>query len=896
MVTRSEGTAVVRSGWARVLFVCAVVSSRSGRSGGVRVWRLSVAGPLLAIAAFVSVSQARLSIGFSERVGRITVTRSERTTVVRSDRDPVAVAFAAASSRFTRSSGVRAWRWTLAGPLLAIALLLSVVPLALGRVRPAVIERELTAEVALTEAKLGALVNPGGAPATYRFEYGTSTAYDHSTPFPEGSVGEGSSSRAVWAAASDLAPGTTYHYRVVVTNEGGVATGPDQIFTTLTPEQASCPNGEFRGGFSAALPDCRAYELVTPPVQNSSQVDRAGPVAAGGDAVAFITKEPLPGAPTGGESYLVRRGPGGWVSEDVIPAESYTGTICVGRNAAVSAWSQELARTVVAYGNGARESEEAGGPGKSLYEACNADGLQIVPGEPVGYENLLLRDNVSASFRWVNAPEGGLSPVPADARFRGASADLSHVIFSERSPLTSDASYGLENLYEWDEGVLRLLTVLPEGATTTGSLVQAVGRNAISADGSHIFFTAGGGLYVRIDGERTVQVDRTRGSGSSGGGSFQAASWDGSRVFFIDESTLTTDSTAQAGEPDLYECVLPAGASECELTDLTVAKAGEHADVLAVSPLGSRDSGHVYFLATGVLASNKREYKDAHGKLVVETAQPGQRNLYAWSNGTITFVATLGTNGGVGEASPDGAWFAFGSSKSLTGYDNTASSGQTVGEIFLYSTASGRLVCASCNPTGEAPIANEGGAILSAGGLEITRPLSDGGRLFFDTHEALVPSDTDGQQDVYEYENGQAYLITSGTSQRQSTFVGASETGDDVFFESFQQLLPQDTQEDIKVIYDARVNGGITAPASPPQCATADACRTPVSLQPSIYGAPSSQTFTGAGNLTPPAKQTLKSKRKTVCKRGFVKKRGGCVKRRSKGRARKSDHRGRRLS
>ena len=100
------------------------------------------------------------------------------------------------------------------------------------------------------------------------------------------------------------------------------------------------------------------------------------------------------------------------------------------------------------------------------------------------------------------------------------------------------------------------------------------------------------------------------------------------------------NSTAAAGEPDLYECVLPEGASQCELSDLTVAEGGEPADVLRVSPLGAKDSSHVYFVARGVLASNSREYTDSNGTTVLEKAQPGQDNLYLWSGGTTTFIAS----------------------------------------------------------------------------------------------------------------------------------------------------------------------------------------------------------------------------------------------------------------
>ena len=106
--------------------------------------------------------------------------------------------------------------------------------------------------------------------------------------------------------------------------------------------------------------------------------------------------------------------------------------------------------------------------------------------------------------------------------------------------------------------------------------------------------------------------------------------------------------------------------------------------------------------------------------------------------------------------------------------------------------------------------------------------LTDAGQVFFETNEALVPSDTNGERDVYEYEGGGAHLISSGTSSFESTLEDVSESGNDVFFRSNQQLVPQDNQEGQIVTYDARVDGGFAEPSSPPACTTADACRTPV--------------------------------------------------------------------
>jgi NHL repeat len=771
-----------------------------------------------------------------------------------------------------------------------------------------VLGRELTAEIGASEAKLGAMVDPGGIAASYRFEYGTTTSYGNTTPFPEGSVGEGVTARAVWASASGLAPGTTYHYRVVATSElapGGIA-GPDQTFTTLTAEQAACPNEQVRGGFSGRLPDCRAYELVTTPPKNSSQFDARerdkypSTVAADGEAISLLTTEPQPGAPSSGGQYVASRGASGWTVEGIQPFESNDGVGCADYQW-VHAFSDQLTSDVMQVNGGARASSSQ--QKEEAPDSCNPEGRQVVAGEPVGYENLLVRDNATGAYQLVNVLPPGVTP--ADAHFQASSADLSHVIFTETSPLTEGATYGVENLYEWDEGALRLVTVLPNGTAVPGSLAQAEAYTSqqqhehesarISSDGSHVLFTYGGALYDRIDGQRTVEIDEKQGgsSGPSGGGSFKAASADGSKVFFLDESKLTDGSTAAAGEPDLYECALPEGASKCELSDLTVAAAGGHADVLRVIPLGRHDSSYVYFVAQGVLASNTREFRNGEGNTVVEGAEAGKQNLYLWNGKETTFIANASAWEGLQQTSPDGTWLAVETNTSLTGYDNVQPGGQLAREIFLYSAVTGQLACASCNPTGEAPV-EDGGALNPFSTFVQSRQLlSDAGQVFFQTSDALVPSDTNGKPDVYEYEDGHVYLLSSGTSSHESNLEGASESGHDVFFTSNQALVPQDNQEGMVVTYDARVAGGFPAPASPPACTTADACRTPVLPQPSIYGAPASQTFSGVGNLAPPeAKPKAKPKAKPVkCKKGLVKnKKGKCVRKKSKKQAKRASH------
>jgi DNA-binding beta-propeller fold protein YncE len=251
--------------------------------------------------------------------------------------------------------------------------------------------------------------------------------------------------------------------------------------------------------------------------------------------------------------------------------------------------------------------------------------------------------------------------------------------------------------------------------------------------------------------------------------------------------------------------------------------------------------------------------------------------------------------------SPDGRYFAFMSQQSLTGYNNQdAQGGAPAQEVFLYDAAAGRVTCVSCNPASEngafeAPegvfdteLAGEGVGLLvdrpgiwrghwlagsipgwtfnifygAPAALYQPRYLSDSGRLFFDTPEALVPADTNHKEDVYEYEPegigtcgysaGCIGLISSGTSNEESTFLDASENGGDAFFLTSQQLVPQDSDHAYD-IYDARVcsqaSPCFSSPASSAEgCQSTATCRPGSASSPPQIAATASATYTGPGN------------------------------------------------
>lgn len=207
-----------------------------------------------------------------------------------------------------------------------------------------------------------------------------------------------------------------------------------------------------------------------------------------------------------------------------------------------------------------------------------------------------------------------------------------------------------------------------------------------------------------------------------------------------------------------------------------------------------------------------------------------------------------------------------------------------------------------------------------SGTLYQSRYLSNSGRLFFNASDALVPRDVNGAEDIYEYEpegvgpqsapcgpaatsGGEVFkpergsevegrsvqegagcvgLSSSGTSGEESGFLDASETGSDVFFLTAAKLAPQDFDDALDV-YDAH-ECTIAAPClpektTPPPCVTAEGCRSTPVPQPAIFGAPSSSTFSGVGNIIPtqPAHATKPKVRPAKCRKGSVEKKDKCV-------------------
>lgn len=804
---------------------------------------------------------------------------------------------------------------------------------------PPQITAQYATEVGREEATLKAQINPRFfTDTTYYVEYGTGKCSeggcDKTQPAPSSPAQLTSKAVNAPVTSADvllagLEPGTTYHYRFVAQSGGGgpvigedpdgdgpaaadFANGVERTFRTFAAADppAKCPANEaFRTGPSAELPDCRAYELVSPLDKENADVAlwlggaslvprllELHQSAPSGERITYTSTTAFanPKAAPYVSQYLANRGPGGWSSESLSPPRTA---------------SPVPATTLL--------SNEFNGFSADLCSAWlrHYSVAPLVEGAIEGFGNIYRRENCSGpgSYEALTTVEPPVRP-PEDyfeLRALGFSEDNTHSIFTANDKLVEDAPTlaSLERLlYEHTPEGLRFVCYLPNGnpipqACSAGTAAGTAGgnessvRNAISADGTRIFWSAysgtpGGGsqtgipgqIYVRIDGEETVRVSGSKGTSPAW---FWTAADDGSKAIFEFASGPLQDQ--------LYEFDV---ASE---TAKLIAKEVE-------GPMGaSEDASRIYFASSEDLDGGGAASAGAHNLYLYQADEEG-------GAGTFTFVMALSGQdvggsdsepGAIDEVpaqrsaavSPDGGHVAFTSSVSPTpsGYDNLdANAGEPAEEVYLYDAAEEELRCVSCNPTGARPVAEDIGGVGNPVWvaariqgwetfLHTPRVLSDdGGRLYFESHEALVPSDTNGAWDVYQWEGvgagscteaeaafsqaseGCVDLISSGESPADSTFLDADPSGKNVFIGTLSSLIAPDYG--LSDVYDARVGGGFPIPEPPSEC-EGEACQSPPPPPPEVT--PASATFKGPGN----------AKKPKPCRRGMRK-----VRRRGKSR------------
>ena len=380
---------------------------------------------------------------------------------------------------------------------------------------------------------------------------------------------------------------------------------------------------------------------------------------------------------------------------------------------------------------------------------------------------------------WVNRAPAATSQTIARATLDGSNAAFGWFQNNPHSRAYDIAVDATHNHLYTVLGTGPIVRTSLTDPNTASELLTASGANEIAVAGDSLYYThavidKNGKTNVHaiaradLDGQNASDLITAEGA--------QGIAVGGSQVYWGSHPTPSTRGA------DLYR--YQAGGSG--LADLTPDKA----DVLGAEVQGvlgvSDDGKYVYFVANGVLASGAAPGSCNGGA--------GTCNLYVWHEDPEThaesteFIArldgkedfgdwTIGPLGlprpKVARVSKDGRTVLFGSTRPLGAYDNEGKA-----ELYRYGIGDAAPTCISCNPTGAPPVgpATVGSIEPSFIGASIqmnllSRNLSgDGNRIFFETPDALVAADTNGDegcpgwgsgkqashilscQDVYEWE------------------------------------------------------------------------------------------------------------------------------------------------
>ncbi len=730
----------------------------------------------------------------------------------------------------------------------------------------------------------------------------------------EVAIGAGGSSGASYAnvvqQVGGLEPGTTYHYRVVAQNSVDgkveVTAGPDGTFATLARVLPGLPDNRawelvtpaHKGGAGDMFGD----PLVNGEFENARSDGYASQSGNGFLLETTTAFGPFPA--TGANVYVFKRDPAKqeWaytaLASPSLGAQSTTSPLV---------FTPELSKIGFLDTSGSGVSETGtsfvsligapGGPYTTLHVDLPAHDNETLGSHIAGASHDLGHVVLESQDRGLCA--GAESQDPGSrllCEWSGGYEQVGGATVPALALVNVDSEGALLN---------RCGAELGHGAEEGGAY------GAVSTDGSRIVFTApdpqarndGPGcwngatanapqVYVRQGGE-TVDASAPEEGVSDPTGRHPAvyvgASENGARVFFVTEAELTGEAVLLGlHDPELYEY----NSEDGKLARVSAGQPG--------SP--SASAGAEVLTVPAISADGSTAYFTARGRLTTDAPQPSgeEINLYRYDNkpangggAAVTYVGTVndydyptvepkwGQSVRLGDSSgevgleqhadwyttPDGRYLLFASGSELTGYRTSGPCGLPAtqsehnghcDELYRYDALAGEhhepsIVCVSCNPSGAPPVSNAlfGRSYLQGSTAPPVRAISDDGSyVFFDTADALVPQDTNGTLDVYEWHDGAISLISSGKDLAPSYFLGMSPDGSNVFFGTHARLVAQDTDSDGDV-YDARVCttadpcfGG--AAGGTAQC-EGDACHNPPPAP--IDATPASLTFSGVGNV-----------------------------------------------
>jgi hypothetical protein len=673
------------------------------------------------------------------------------------------------------------------------------------------------------------------------------------------------------------------------------------VFAVATGVAAeSCPNEAFRTGASASLPDCRAYELVTPADKGRTQAltftgDAKAAISSNGERVALQTIVPFgPNPSLAGARAIFSRTSTGW----------------------------EMGSAVASQANGYSIEMRLFSPDLSQVAFESETGLNF--GD--------VSENVAFEVGAIGGKYALVASIPREevanlnTQFLGASGDFGHVLLTSidhellsgaEGAAAEATDSGALDLYDWSDGHLQLINIKKDDSLVNqcGATLGAGGGSgaskdtihAVSEDGSKVFFTVPGKtssasgpgcgeptrLYMRIAGGEPVEVSAPEPGITPSEVlpvRYNYATPDGSKVFFNTETALTSDDTSKANKLFEYDTEAPAGTRLKRIASNVPTTKG-------VGPGSAAFSGY-FFAEDGSVVYTESERGDLQ-----------EIDRYDTTTGKRTFVAMAHIPEGAGERSystSNGEFFLF---PSQGVEDEPRGVGHE--ELYRYDHASESVMCVTCGSGSVVPTQGGDLRVSFKTVLEtedetpaLTQISEDGQEVFFQTTAQLVPQDTNSTimsgsstnetpgLDVYEWEAegaqeapgvfcrdiyGCTHLLSSGEAVGPARLLGASTDGRDVFFESAARLVPQDTDE-FPDIYDARVGGGFAPMPAPPECLSCQGVGSP----PPLFSPGASGSFMGAGN---PATRVVEERPKSKKK-----------KRRSNAKGRHKRRRGRKLS
>jgi hypothetical protein len=769
-----------------------------------------------------------------------------------------------------------------------------------------------------SELVLRGAVNPNNTATSYYFEYGIDACganpCDSIPAGKDGDAGEGGVRQTVSERLAGLQPATTYHYRIVADNgvevSPGITESKGAELTLTTPSNEPCVNEQFRGGASARLAECRAYEWVSNGDSWGVGINSLGlSLGDGGGraqfkAQAFGQPKSTPGPYT---PFTAVRGAAGWDVKEMLPDPARAAASPTDTNLMVAA---DLGTTLWLESS-VLQSQRL----EMQWSLNHLDGSSVVAPPLVSINHVGVNDDRALKFLMRGGAAdlstftfslshetttAGFQFVPDEPLMTGPFRSNLYAISGTTGP---NPTFSVVNRAEGKAGaVLGGICGAGLGAQIRAGEDGTSSANAVSHDGSIIYFSARPGapasgdcgnspelevsiggpkrLFKRIDNEHTVAVSEAQCSpactGPGGDDSYKGASTDGSVVYFTTPRRLLNTDTDNSEDLYVYDAT-PPGVGQPTLAQASAGEAvpghptpGVGAEVLKVLDTAA-DGSRVYFTAKGLLSG-------ANARGVSPVA--GEPNLYVYERdtahptGRIAFVATLaaGEAGLVSYALPriggagDGSMLLLATPTKLLAEDEDSRR-----DLYRYDDDSGGLLCLTCMGSGpfDVSISLRGdSSVPSPSNYEQQgRPASaDVSAVTFSTSESLLTdADLDGAADIYLWRDGVLSLVSGATGQLGGGS-GISPDGNNVFFYTRAALVGADVNN-VLDLYDARVGGGFPEAPPSPDCADSDGCQGRPTSPPTEGTAGGSDTFEGAGNPAAPVK----------CGKGKIRKKGRCV-------------------